>query len=455
MCFIRLTYSAKYEHISDCHFYSRSTTPGVDNITFICAGIDQESKVFTSAERLVCSNMRSSQYFLWPGTIDFENCQFSALKRNFFQMFFNMHTFLIPNVGLKDLQMDFFRDMKNVSTLDVSQNQLLEIPSLIFFNAINLKCVDFSNNTIKNISVLAFEGAVKLETLNLSYNQLNEVDPRALALPKLHTLDLSNNNLTKVKNVFDKLVNLRNLNLSFNSIGNLEVDTFIYQPNLENLNLRRTNISIIQLGTFSLQHKLITLDLSENNLKTLNFKLFSPVLSQLKSLRMANNQLQNLNGFRNKLFPRLELLDIQGNLFDCSYLAYFMESIDWKDIHLHLDVSSFDPHRSNIRGINCDDTVYLEITTDEGNVLGIESETRIMRQHQNEPNNDYHDDLIIKISLIFLCITSTMYLILFSIANLDKIRNQLPGLPIRLGRNTQRLSKENVVEFSNDGILIN
>lgn len=190
---------------------------------------------------------------------------------------------------------------------------------------------------------MAFEGAIKLETLNLSNNQIIGLESSTLCcIPDLLLLDLSNNNVTKLsENIFDKLLKLKELNLSFNSIGDLEISTFTYLINLEHLSLRRTNLSNVQRGTFLHQHKLVSLDLSENNLKKLNFTLFSPIQRDMRSLRMGDNNLNNLYGFRNTLFPQLNLLDIQGNPFNCSYLAHFMESVDWD---LHFNVSSMDVH---------------------------------------------------------------------------------------------------------------
>lgn len=450
-CLTNLASTSKFEQISDCYLYDLSTTSGIDNVTFTCTGIDHDNLVFTTSNKLKCSNTRSYTDYKRPGTIDFRNCRLPTIKRNYFEMFHNMHTFIISNVELETLQMDIFREAKNVTKLDVSQNNLNEIPRLIFFNAVKLKHVTFFNNSIKRVDPTAFEGAIRLETLNLSHNQINEIDSRTFTLPNLLVLDLSNNNLTKLDDhTFDKLVHMKQLNLSFNTIGNLNMKTFIQLINLEDLNLRRANISHMQSDTFSHQYKLVSLDLSENSLKKLDFNLFLPILHDLQSLRLSKNQLKDLNGFRNSLFPQLKLLDVQGNQFNCSYLAQFMVSINWEKIHLHLDVSSIDANsanKSNIRGISCATTYSRE--GEDGETTFNEQiavKTTHYQINENTPKfSNFSNDPIKNFALMFLCIAFTIFVFLYIVANLNKLRSQLP-CPLCFQRVTNHSSEDNAVD---------
>lgn len=161
LCLTSLASSLKYEHISDCYFYDRGTTPGENNVTFVCAAHDNENTVFVDSQNFKCIKAYA---FKWPGTIDFRDCRFPTMSRNYFEMFYNMHTFIISDVYLETMQLDIFRKATNVSTLDISQNQLTEIPSLIFFNAIKLEHVDFSENIIEKIDSMAFEGVTNIES---------------------------------------------------------------------------------------------------------------------------------------------------------------------------------------------------------------------------------------------------------------------------------------------------
>ncbi|XP_037045304.1 toll-like receptor 3 [Bradysia coprophila] len=443
----RKVLSVRYEHINDCEFRNKSIIAGFDEITFICGANDREDSVFSKSNETDCSNIHSwydTRYY-WHGIIDFRNCSFPQIKRNYFEMFENMHTFNISNVELETLQFNIFRDAKNVTILDLSRNKLVEIPSHIFFNAKKLKFVDFSNNAISCIDPTAFEGATNLEELNLSRNNINELeDARTISLPKLLKLDVSYNNFTKLtEHIFDKLSNLELLNLSCNAIGKIDIKTFSYLINLKHLNLKRTNLSNIQFGTFSQQRKLVFLDLSENQLTKLDFKLFSPVLPDLQTLSLAYNQLKNLNGFRSEIFPKLSSLQIQGNQLSCSYLADFFDVINWEKIHPSPEVNSTILYKSNILGIGCNETTAE---------MGLEAENIFFDGWNTVRQND--DTAIIKISLTYICVALTLFLILFTVANSYQIYDHFRRIIASCKRIRAYSSNGKVVEFTNEHILI-
>lgn len=369
--------SQKHESINGCIYYDLGEAPGDDNLTLICSNDQNDQSVFRSPN-IRCSEQHTRGY-TWPGTIDFKDCRLTAMPPyNFFQMFYNMHTFIISNVDLQQISAHTFKDATNVTHLIAAQNRLEEIPPLAFINAKKLRHLDFAGNAIKRIDSLAFAGldnltlldlshnylaelnekvleeVPHLNFLNLSFNQISEVQSKALPLPSLLELDLANNNLTKLGDrLFHQLTNLKQLNLSFNPIGDLKRESFGFLINLEHLNMKRMNIDSIELGTFSHQHKLISLDLSENSLKMINFHLFLPNLPDLISLSLAGNQLSKLMYFRNSLFPQLLSLDIQRNDFTCSHLIHFMESVNWDKLRMPINPYVVDFSKANIRGVNC------------------------------------------------------------------------------------------------------
>ncbi|XP_055299404.1 uncharacterized protein LOC129566979 [Sitodiplosis mosellana] len=434
----------KYEHISDCHFYDRSVVTGIDNVTFICAKYDNENGVFIDQARFKCSNHHRNVYDYYPGTIDFRNCRFSKLGRNFFKQFPRMHTFVMTNLELKTLEAKIFSEAKNITTLIASNNQIAEIPAILFANAKRLISADFSNNSIERVDRLGFTGASSLETLdlsqnaltslaadvfidqtslkvlNLSYNQINELEPQTLSTHNLLTLDLSNNELTNLKeNTFYQIISLKSLNLSDNPIESLEIGTFNFVPNLEVLNLRRTNLSSIQFGTFSHQHKLISLDLSENLLKQLDFNLFMPIMHDLRSLELDGNQLTDLDGFGNALFPQLELLDIKNNNFNCSYLIQFMKTISWEKIRLPVDPTAVTQGQTHVRGIRCE-IVNPNNIPDAEEID--EAANEAMTKDGNAQSNDY---VFTNFFMIFMCVVMLTFLVVYLTLNIDQIRHHL------------------------------
>lgn len=75
----------------------------------------------------------------------------------------------------------------------------------------------------------------------------------------------------------------------------------------------------------------------------MDFGIFLPGLQNLESLRLAGNQLQELYGFENAMFPELSSLDIRNNQFTCEYLNRFMRLINWAKVDLFVDPNAIDP----------------------------------------------------------------------------------------------------------------
>lgn len=446
--------SAKYGKISDCYFYNMGLIFGGDKLTFICA---QEVKniVFIESEKFHCTNNDMDLSNLWPGEVSFEDCKFQRIELNFFKKFPLLRVFNISDVDLETFPTREMQDAKNITKFYASHNRLKEIPALAFVNANNLRLIDFSNNTIQKVDDVAFASATNLESLdlsqndlsefgdqilkplfnlrslNLSYNKISKFDFEFLVAPNLLALDLANNKLSALNaNSFHNITNLVILNLSFNPIGNLNVTTFAFLLNLQILNLRHTNISSIEMGTFSHQHNLVTLDLSENALKMLDFKLFFPIMHDLRSLYLGENQLVDLQGFRNSLFPKLNLLDMKNNLFNCSYLEHFMETVNWEHLRIALDPKSVNLREPNIRGIKCKKTKQND------------------KDDNNNPINDSltRESNVSSVTVILICLVIVMVFGIIIAAN----RNQIYYKIRRLTNNQQDTNIEYANEICND-----
>lgn len=387
----------QYQYISDCNIEHNihSTVSGGElhqfhGLTFICGENDNTNKIFGS-NSVDCSKRRRSSGIFIPSyassyhynrfvKISFENCHFRDINSGYFTNFTQLQSFDVSNIGAEKISIEKYHQLQFLTFFNASHNQLTSFPSNLFKAVKNLVSLDISHNEIRHIVPSDFEGATNVKMLNISHNHLLEipsnlfkdakgllvVDFSANAIDQvwtadfIHTndmisLDLSNNRLKSIEDhLFDSMPKLKYLNLSYNPIGDLKIDTLAYLTDLEHLDFRQTNISNIVFGTFSFQPKLISLDLSDNKLKRLDFDLFLPVLQHLKSLRLAGNQLQNLNGFINTLFPQLTSLDIKNNKFTCQYLISFMKSIDWNNLDIPVDPNAVDRQKISIRGINCE-----------------------------------------------------------------------------------------------------
>lgn len=100
-------------------------------------------------------------------------------------------------------------------------------------------------------------------------------------------------------------------------------------------------------------------------MKLLGYWAFLPAFRYMQSLYLDGNQLRDLNGFNNSVFPRLNALGITNNRFNCSYLKQFMQSVKWEQIRLPLDRMPLNIHQTNIRGVACDSG----IAGDSGNAI--------------------------------------------------------------------------------------
>lgn len=364
--------------ISNCFYYNnKDSNYSIENVPFICAGSD-DNLVFVGTSKIQCSNdsWQSQLHYKWFGEIDLENCEFTKIKQkpDFSEMFLNVHTLIMSNVDLKLINMDTFFDALNMinfiiiimtkipireftigtqlHNLDLSKNSIEQVDTFAFFVLKNVKSLDLSHNKLNNFHKNMFVNMSGLQSLNLSYNQNNKLAKDDLNFRSLTTLDLANNNLSVIeRHAFDKLSHLNQLNLSSNPINEIRNETFARLFHLEHLILRQINVSRIERGTFIHQQKLISLDLSGNSLETFDFLLLHPLQYELKSLRLANNQLTELANFRHLMLLEPLLLDIQSNDFHCSYLENFMKSLDFEKIRLATDQCSMD--KPNIRGINC------------------------------------------------------------------------------------------------------
>lgn len=276
----------------------------------------------------------------------------------------------------------------NLSKLNASNNHLSEIPTNLLSGNITIEQLDISHNFIQRIGPTTFESVSSLLQLNLSHNNITN----------LH------------ENAFDELINLKVLDLSFNPIENAKIETFSNLKQLEFLSLKHVGISSIQMGIFSHQHKLLELDLSENGLKFLDFEQNSPIFYGLRTLYLSKNELANLNGFRNAIFPQLTWLDITYNRFNCSYLQNFFNSIDFSKIHMPDDPQMTKIHETNIRGVNCkninttanrhenDGNASIQRVTQLNNSIENKCELKdLLQQVQNEVK-------FLKFTIVCLCI---------------------------------------------------
>lgn len=311
----------RYEHVSEWH--------NTVSLQLACGENNIESEIFGDNQYLSTHTMQILKTAF--DKIYFTNCRFPKIPSNFdFKLYGKLRTLDLSDVELETLEIDALRNANSLKTLIASNNRLTDVSPKFFANIVQIEELDLSKNAIQRIDSSALTSAKSLKILDMSHNKLTTVHE--------HT--------------FDGAINLKTLDLSYNPIGSLNTEIFSRLTNLEVVALKRTEITTIQPGTFSHQQNLISLDLSENKLVNLDFNQAIPsVLPNIESIDLSQNQLTDLNGCRNTTVPKLKVLDIRSNDFNCTYLQNLMEGLNADVFKLPAD-----EHMTNvisIRGVSC------------------------------------------------------------------------------------------------------
>lgn len=243
------------------------------------------------------------------------------------------------------VECDVIKNLKYLNKIDLSVNKLQE------FNTSCISGIDLDlivhDNQLKNLTLR------NVASVHASRNQITHIYMEN-GISNLKSLKLANNNLSNITDIFDHLNSLETLDLSYNYVGKLNISTFAKLTNLEHLNLGHTNLSNINFGTFFHQKELKSLDISYNDLNKMNFDVFLPYLKNLESLVLDGNNLTEMEGITNSMFPQLSILSISNNNFNCTYLAKLLRTLKWDELGLSNDPELVHTNETHINGIACD-----------------------------------------------------------------------------------------------------
>lgn len=251
----------------------------------------------------------------------------------------------LNNNRLIRLECDALVNLQYISKIDLSVNKLQEFnTSCITSSDLELMIHD---NQLKNLTIR------RVSSLDASHNQIKHIFIKD-GISNLKSLKLANNQLSNITGIFEHLSALETLDLSYNYVGKLNISTFARLTNLEHLKLSHTNLSNINFGTFFNQKELKSLDISYNNLNKINFDVFLPYLKNLESFVLDGNNLTEMEGLTNSMFPQLSILSIYNNNFNCTYLAKLLRTLKWDELGLSIDPELVHSNETHINGIACD-----------------------------------------------------------------------------------------------------
>ena len=324
-------------------------------------------------------------------TLDLTGNKIEEMEKNAFSKLINLEYLTLSENKITTITEETFKELVKLTSLRLDSNKLQMIEENVFQNNLELTEIRLDTNEIITIENKAFDKLLKLKTLNLASNRLHKINIQntnieKLLLPYNHLthIDLNkslksfyapynnlksinfngNTNLLEIKlrqndftNIsnFSSLLNLEILDLSYNSLDQLEISTFARMTNLIKINLEYTNITSNSLmyGTFGHNINLTNLDLSYNNLQHIDFNIFN-ALSQLTHLKIDGNNLTEIPLESLKVtFPKLLLISIGDNDWNCTYLSNMIKQLKQMNVIVYVfsKLKVFDV--PNVAGIRC------------------------------------------------------------------------------------------------------
>jgi Leucine-rich repeat (LRR) protein len=191
-----------------------------------------------------------------------------------------------------------------------------------------------------------------LKMLSAPYNELEVIN--VTGNTELLELKVRQNFISDISNL-SALTKLEILDLSYNPLGSLKVSSFSRMSDLTKLNLENTNITQKSLvfGTFAHNVNLTHLDLSYNQLNRLDFNIFT-ALTQLTHLKIDGNNLTEIPFENIKLsFPKLSLISLVDNDWNCSYLSNMIKQLRSLNVIVYVFVKFRVYDEMNVDGIRC------------------------------------------------------------------------------------------------------
>uniref|UniRef100_U5EEF6 Putative membrane glycoprotein lig-1 n=1 Tax=Corethrella appendiculata TaxID=1370023 RepID=U5EEF6_9DIPT len=299
-------------------------------------------------------------------------------------------------IKLERINGNTFRNCKRTKRIDFAWNDIEYIEGGTFQNCPQLEHLYLNYNKIREIDVRAFNGLGNLELLYLWSNKITRISQEMFeSLENLKILDLDQNLIEWISSdTFEELINLEQLRLYGNLLTQIEDGTFKNLVNLEHLELGSNPINSIHRDTFQSLPKLTKLGISHTNLKLFqahpidlvediynisklsnlsslgiggshlddvspefNLTIFAETSPNLERLYLHRNDLQRIN-YENikEIYPKLEIIAIAGNNWQCDYLNKMLSYFRANNINPDPDFEKDCDDRKQIDGICCSES---------------------------------------------------------------------------------------------------
>lgn len=297
-------------------------TPNISEIDFSYNEIS-ELNTFTAAPNLLMMNFSHNLIsVLHTGT-------FSGVKE------LKVLDLSCNNIG--SIEKEIFIENKKLEILRLEMNQIRRLDGNIFFLLINSVMVSVSFGDVREVDTSSVGQAlyIDLERDNkivFRNSMNNKLTCRKEDFKAMYYFNISGNQLQNTHDViyFLEESSIEILDLSHNFLGNMNCTAFDRFENLRFLDLSHTNLTSISSDILLKLDKLKVLDLSYNRLSSL--KIGAKVFSQIHTLHLEFNRLNEIDAITPDRFPSLTSLSITNNWFTCSYLERFLKN--WSNLKL-------------------------------------------------------------------------------------------------------------------------
>lgn len=257
----------------------------------------------------------------------FTECRSPNIPYMVFQYFNGVREFDISFSELESIRRGDFVNADDLMYLTAIHNKMTELSSSLFLGAPNISVVDLSYNQIEKVSASAFTGAVFMSRLHLSHNMIRTLDKNTFgSMTMLDELHLDFNQLNTIDvDLFSNNILLARLSLNNNRIVRLECEALTNLKYLSRIDLSGNKLT--EFNTSCISETDLDLIINDNQLQNLTLRKVASVhashnqikhihiedgISNLKSLKLANNNLTNITEIFEHL-SSLETLDLSYN----------------------------------------------------------------------------------------------------------------------------------------------
>lgn len=295
------------------------------------------------------------QYRHLVKVMKFTECRSPNIPYMVFNFFEGIREFDISFTELESIRRGDFINAENLMYFSAIHNKLTELSSSIFVGAPNISVVDLSYNQIEKVSASAFVGASYMSRLHLSHNMIRNLDKNSFAsMLMLDELHLDFNQLETIDvDLFTSNLLLVRLSLNNNRIVRLECSALMNLKYLNKLDLSVNKLE--EFNTSCISDTDLNLIINDNQLEKLTLRKVVSVhashnqithiyiedgINNLKSLKLANNNLTNITGIFEHL-NSLETLDLSYNYVGKLNISTFANLTNLEHLNLgHTNLSN-------------------------------------------------------------------------------------------------------------------